>query len=74
MNTIVILGEFVKNERQKQNLSLAKLSSKAFGHTHYATMIGKIEKAQAPEITFKTIDKLLSGLGYELKDLFLDNN
>lgn len=74
MEIMIILGEFIKNERHKQNLSLAQLSEKAFGHQYYATIIGKIEKAKRPKTTFETIDKVLSALGYELKELFLNNN
>jgi len=74
MTTALALGKFIHRERKKQKLSLAKLSQKAFGHTNYATIIGKIEKAEKPQIAFDTIDKLLVALGYPLKDLFLGNN
>jgi hypothetical protein len=73
MNTLLACGRFISRERSKQKLSLAKLSQKSFGHTHYATIIGKIEKAEKPQIAFDTIDKILCGLGYELKDLFLQS-
>ena len=74
MTTLKALGNFIYRERKKQKLSLAKLSQKAFGHTNYATVIGKIEKAEKPQIAFDTIDKLLVALGYPLKELFLGNN
>jgi len=73
MHVLTAAGKFIHRERNKQKLSLAKLSEKAFGHTHYATIIGKIEKAEKPQIPFDTVDKILSGLGYELKDLFLQS-
>jgi len=74
MTTQKALGKFIFTERKKQKLSLAKLSQKAFGHPNYATVIGKIEKAEKPQITFETIDKLLIALGFNLKELFLGNN
>ena len=73
MNTLLAAGKFIHRERKKQKLSLAKLSKKAFGHTHYATVINKIEKAEKPQVPFDTIDKILSALGYPMKDLFLAN-
>jgi len=73
MTTILAIGKFIHKERKKQKLSLAKLSTKAFGNPYRASAIGEIEKANMPDVTFQTIDKLLIALGYSLKDLFLAN-
>jgi len=70
MTTIKMAGNFIKRERTKQNLSLDELSRKAFGNPHNAKGISLIERGMTPEAKFKTIDKILVALGYELKDLF----
>lgn len=73
MRTLLACGKFIHTERKKQKLSLRKLSERAFGNGNYATQIGKIEKSEVPQVTFDTIDKILSSLGYPMKDLFLNN-
>lgn len=73
MKTLVAVGRFVHKERKKQKLSMAKLSEKAFGHTNYANLICKLENAKSESVTFDSVDKVLTALGYPLKDLFLAN-
>ena len=70
METIKMIGKFIKRERTKQKLSLDELSRKAFGSPHQAKGISLIERGMTPSVTFVTIDKILVALGYELKDLF----
>lgn len=74
MKTILALGKFVNKERKKQKLSLATLSNKAFGSPYQAKGISLIERGMTENVQFITVEKILSALGYELKDLFLNNN
>lgn len=64
------IGKFIHAERKKQNLSLAKLSEKAFGNPHYAKRIMDIEKAQVNDYMIGTLDKILHGLNFDMKQLF----
>jgi transcriptional regulator with XRE-family HTH domain len=70
METIKMIGKFIKRERTKQKLSLAQLSKKSFGSQFQAKGISLIERGLVPNVSFVTIDKILVALGYELKDLF----
>jgi transcriptional regulator with XRE-family HTH domain len=65
-----IVGTFIATERKKQKLSLAKLSNLAFGHTHYANKIMDIEKGKIKEFSVDTLDKILSGLGFNMAEMF----
>jgi transcriptional regulator with XRE-family HTH domain len=64
------IGKFIHAERKKQKLSLAQLSEKSFGNTHYAKRIMDIEKAQVNDYMIGTLDKILRGLNYDMKQLF----
>jgi transcriptional regulator with XRE-family HTH domain len=74
MKTHLACGKFIHKERTKKKLSLAKLSQKAFGSPHQAKNISLIERGMNENVQFNTVEKILSALGYELKDLFLNNN
>jgi len=74
MRTILACGRFIHKERKKQKLSCAALSQKAFGGPYQAKNISLIERGLNEKVQFVTVEKILSALGYELKDLFLNNN
>jgi transcriptional regulator with XRE-family HTH domain len=64
------IGNFIYTERKKQKLSLAKLSEKAFGNNHNATLINNIEKGVIKHYSVETLNNILKGLGFSLKELF----
>lgn len=64
------IGKFIYAERKKQNLSLAKLSIKAFGHVNYTTKISNIEKGLTKDCPISTIDIIMKGLGFDMTELF----
>ena len=49
------IGNLIKTERRKQNLTLSKLSEMAFGHTNYSKTISQIERSKKPQVPFMTI-------------------
>jgi len=60
------MGKFIHQQRADQKLSLAQLSEKAFGNTHYASKISLIERGEYPNATFMIIVKLLNVLGHRI--------
>mgnify|MGYP003596638110 FL=1 len=66
MKTMKSLGEYIKNERKGQALSLEQLSIKAFGSEHQKKAISLIERAKLDEVRFITIVKIFKGLNIDL--------
>jgi hypothetical protein len=66
-----IIGRFIENQRRSKKLSTRALSVLAFGHENYASKILKIEKGILKGVEVDTLDKILSGLNINLKDIFL---
>lgn len=64
--TMKSLGEYIKEERNKQGLSLEQLSEKAFGNPHTKKTISQIERGLGPEVKFITIVRVFTGLGIDL--------
>ena len=66
--TLRKLGDRVREERHKRNLSQEELASKAGVHRTYIGMIERAEK----NITLENIQKIAAALDLKLSDIFRD--
>lgn len=63
------IGLIIKKQRNDRKLSLRQLASLVYNNEKYASRISNIENGKTKNVTFETIQKILTHLGIDLLSL-----
>lgn len=60
------ISEFIKQQREEQNISQLKLAHKVFEDERQAALISLIERGKRPGTSYELINKIVSSLGFNI--------